>query len=180
MRLSRITTKTGDSGSTHYATTKRVSKGSPIIAAIGKVDSLNSQLGLLWSMLNELVSETDHAAQLAAVQQALFDVGGELSMGHPGLLYQSDLEALEEASERLLSSLKPLKEFIMPKGAPIVCQAHICRTACREAEVSMVQAKDDGYNVSAEALKYLNRLSDYLFNLARHLDHSKEVLWSTK
>jgi cob(I)alamin adenosyltransferase len=135
---------------------------------------------MLWNMLSGLTTERAQFEMVAAIQQSLFDVGGELSMGHPGLLDESSLEALEEASATLLSGLKPLAEFVMPRGAKIVCQAHICRTACREAEVAMVQAKDAGFNVSAEGLKYINRLSDYLFNLARHLDHSKEVLWARK
>lgn len=178
MRLSKITTKSGDGGTTHYATNKRVSKGSSIIAAIGKVDSLNSQLGMFWDMLRWMPSEKAQLEVIVRAQQSLFDVGGELSMGHPGLLYESDLDALEEASELLLAGLNPLKEFVIPRGIQSVCQAHICRSVCREAEVAMVQASDDGFHVGALALKYINRLSDYLFNLARHLDHSRELLWT--
>jgi cob(I)alamin adenosyltransferase len=177
MRLTKISTKTGDGGTTHFANNKRVSKGSSIITAIGRVDSLNAQLGMLLCELEEL-KESGHRVQIQDIQQDLFDIGGELFMGHPGLLHESSLTDVEYSSGNLLANLSPLKEFIMPRGARMVCQTHICRTACREAETAMVAAKDDGYNVGSIALQYINRLSDYLFNLARHLDHSKEVLWA--
>lgn len=178
MRISKVVTKTGDLGTTSVHSSKRISKGSALIMAIGKVDSLNAQLGMLLALVARRPKCKATHVLLCDVQNTLFDLGGTLAMGYGGLLDAADIGALEEATAVLLDDLEPLKEFVMPRGEPIVCQAHICRTVCREAEALVVAAKDDGQNVG-NSIVYLNRLSDYLFCLARSLSdrHTSEVLW---
>lgn len=174
-RLSKIVTRTGDAGTTGLGDGSRVDKDSPRIDAIGAVDELNSTLGVL---LAEVVPPTV-ASCLIEVQHDLFDLGGELSI--PGYHAVSDahVERLEAAVERFNADLKPLKEFILPAGTRSAALAHVARTVCRRAERSLVRlAKSDA--VAEPSRKYLNRLSDLLFVLARVLNRSAEredVLW---
>lgn len=184
MRLTKLTTTTGDRGTTHIYINKRASKGSAIIQAIGKVDSLNAQIG----MLDYLCKGRDpnwlqhrYAIDLLTIQNTLFHLGAELfTGGEEGYMAEADLETLEYASTILNRSLPPLAEFILPNGNEATCQAHICRTVCREAEGLVVAAKDAGSPVSPLVLKYLNRLSDYFFNLARTLSDAPERMWVTR
>lgn len=183
MRLTKLTTATGDRGTTHIHMNQRASKGSAIIQAIGKVDSLNAQIG----MLDYLCKGRDpnwlqhrYAIDLLTIQNALFNLGAELFMGGETYMVEADLEALEHASTMLNRSLPPLAEFILPRGNKATCQAHICRTVCREAECLVVDAKDEGAPINPLVLRYLNRLSDYFFNLARVLSDAPEQMWDTR
>jgi cob(I)alamin adenosyltransferase len=174
-RLSKIVTRTGDAGTTGLGDGSRVAKDSPRIDAIGAVDELNSNLGLL--LAEDLPPAV--ASCLTDVQHDLFDLGGELSIPGYNAVSDGHVERLESAVERFNADLKPLKEFILPAGTRAASLAHVARTVCRRAERALVRlAQTDA--VAEPARKYLNRLSDLLFVLARVLNRSAEredVLW---
>ena len=176
MRVSKVITKSGDGGQTSLGTGKRVSKTHIRINAIGSIDHLNSLLG--WAMVEaeDLVKN-----DLERVQQDLFNLGGELAT--PGielqLLIAERLQWLENETEKLNKLLPPLKEFILPGGTELSARIHITRTACRNTErdiVALAETKED----SDLHKVYLNRLSDYLFVLARKVQidqGTKEIQW---
>jgi len=174
-RLTKIVTRTGDTGTTVLGDGSRVAKDSPRIEAIGAVDELNSTLGLLLAE----APPVGIAALLLEVQHDLFDLGGELSI--PGYTALTDEQVLriEAAVEEFNADLPPLKEFILPGGSRVAALAHVCRTVCRRAEravVNLAQAE----TVSDPLRRYLNRLSDLLFVLARSLNRAAgqpDVLW---
>jgi len=174
-RLSKIVTRTGDAGTTGLADGSRVAKDSARIEAIGAVDELNSTLGVL---LTETLPP-DVVTALTDVQHDLFDLGGELSI--PGHLAMTDahIVRLEDLVERHNAPLGPLKEFVLPGGTRASAFAHVSRTVCRRAERALVHLASSE-PVSDSARKYLNRLSDLLFVLARALNHAAgrtDVLW---
>lgn len=174
-RLSKIVTRTGDAGTTGLADGSRVAKDSARIDAIGAVDELNSTLGVL---LTEPLP-ADVGAALTDVQHDLFDLGGELSI--PGHIAMTDAQVarLEELVERYNARLSPLKEFVLPGGTRAAAFAHLSRTVCRRAERALVHVAATE-PVSDAARKYLNRLSDLLFVLARALNHAAgraDVMW---
>jgi cob(I)alamin adenosyltransferase len=174
-RLSKITTRTGDDGTTGLGDGSRVAKDSMRIQAMGDVDELNSQLGVL-------LCETLPPAlrpQLLAIQHQLFDLGGELCIPGYALVGEQQVAELDALLAHYNADLPPLKEFILPGGSRAAAVAHVCRTVCRRAERSVVglgrsEALNDGPR------QYLNRLSDLLFVLARVLnrtDGGEDVLW---
>ena len=174
-RLSRIVTRTGDAGTTGLADGSRVAKDSARIDAIGAVDELNSTLGVL---LTETLP-ADVVEALTDVQHDLFDLGGELSI--PGHVAMTDAQVvrLEAQVERYNSRLSPLKEFVLPGGTRAAAFSHVSRTVCRRAERALVHLAATE-PVSDAARKYLNRLSDLLFVLARALNDAAgrpDVLW---
>jgi cob(I)alamin adenosyltransferase len=174
-RLSKIVTRTGDAGTTGLGDGSRVPKDAPRIEAIGAVDELNSSLGVL--LAEALPGEV--AACLTGVQHDLFDLGGELSIPGYSAMTDAHVQRVEDAVERFNASLAPLKEFILPGGTRAAALAHVARTVCRRAERSVVTlAAHDG--VSDPARRYLNRLSDLLFVLARAINRAAQrpdVLW---
>ncbi|HKJ72416.1 MAG TPA: cob(I)yrinic acid a,c-diamide adenosyltransferase [Gammaproteobacteria bacterium] len=174
-RLSRIYTRTGDAGDTDLGDGSRVPKDHPRVAAYGEVDELNSQIGLIAA---EGVPE-EVAGLLADLQHDLFDLGAELVVPGHEALREERLAALEAAIDRFNEELGPLKEFILPGGSRAGAQAHLARAVCRRAERAVYAlSRTDG--VSAVTLRYLNRLSDLLFVLARVINRrggSGEVLW---
>jgi cob(I)alamin adenosyltransferase len=174
-RLSKIVTRTGDAGTTGLGDGSRVAKDSARIAAIGEVDELNAALGLL---LTEPLPE-EVTACLTRAQHDLFDLGGELSV--PGYAAVTDLHVarLEQAVEHFNADLPPLKEFILPGGARSAALAHVARTVCRRAERAAVRLGTSDA-VSEPTRRYLNRLSDLLFVLARVLNRAagqRDVMW---
>jgi cob(I)alamin adenosyltransferase len=176
-RLSKIVTRTGDDGTTGLGDGSRAAKDSARIEAIGTVDELNSSIGvLLAEPLSPAICEL-----LSGVQHDLFDLGGELSIPGHASLDASQVQRLENAVEGLNSRLSPLKEFVLPGGTRAAALAHVCRTVCRRAErrvVTLAQAEPEA--MPPFSLKYLNRLSDLLFVLARviNLDSgTADVLW---
>ena len=176
MRVSKVITKSGDGGQTGLGDGRRVSKTDIRIQAIGSIDHLNSLLG--WAMVE---AGRPVKNDLERVQQDLFDLGGELAM--PGielqLLNAERLQWIEHETEKLNKSLPPLKEFILPGGTELSARIHIVRTACRNTErdiVALAETKED----SDLHKVYLNRLSDYLFVLARKVqmdEGTKEIQW---
>ncbi len=163
----KIYTKTGDAGETGLFGGTRVSKASAKVSAYGDVDELNSVLGL--ARLSPI--DEPHDALLAAIQSELFDLGAELASRagkDPGVAKIDDarIEELERAIDRAESELTPLTSFILPGGTHAAAHLHLARTVCRRAERSVVAlAQTDP--VRPEVLRYLNRLSDLLFVLAR-------------
>ena len=175
-RLSKIYTKTGDDGSTGLGDGSRVAKDSLRVEAYGTVDELNSCMGLLRAELAD-----DHAMQplLSRIQHELFDLGGELCIPNFILIKEEAITRLENAIDTMNENLPHLKDFILPAGGKAASTCHIARSVCRRAErrvFSLSQAE----TISLLGLKYLNRLSDYLFVAARVLarEHGgTEVLW---
>jgi cob(I)alamin adenosyltransferase len=174
-RLSKIVTRTGDAGTTGLGDGSRVAKDSPRIEAIGAVDELNCALGVL---LAEPLP-ADVSSCLTEVQHDLFDLGGELSIPGSDAMRDAQVARLEEAVERFNADLPPLKEFILPGGTRTASLAHVARTVCRRAERAVVHLGTTE-PVREPARKYLNRLSDLLFVLARVLNRAgsaADVLW---
>jgi cob(I)alamin adenosyltransferase len=174
-RLSKITTRTGDDGSTGLGDGSRIAKDSARINAIGSVDELNSQLGLL---LCEPLPATLRE-ELLWIQHDLFDLGGELCIPGFTLVTDAQLERLDALLKKYNADLPPLKEFVLPGGARAAALAHVCRTVCRRAERAIVTLGNED-TIAANPRRYTNRLSDLLFVLSRvlnrHAGHT-DVLW---
>ncbi|TAL56606.1 cob(I)yrinic acid a,c-diamide adenosyltransferase [Pandoraea sp.] len=174
-RLSKITTRTGDDGTTGLGDGSRVDKDSLRIHAIGEVDELNSHLGLL---LCEALPDGVRTA-LIDIQHDLFDLGGELCLPGQALIQPAQVLKLDEWLAHYNADLPRLKEFILPGGNRAAAQAHVARTVCRRAERAIIAlGRHDGVNEAPR--QYVNRLSDLLFVLARVLnraDGGADVLW---
>lgn len=174
-RLTRITTRTGDDGTTGLAGGERISKDSARIEAIGGIDELNSTIGLL----RAVNTDTDVETLLEKIQHRLFDLGGELAM--PGQMFMSDQQVaeIEDATERFNAGLPPLKDFVLPGGSESAARCHLARAICRRAERDLWRlSRNEKTNQASQ--RYLNRLSDLLFVLARVLarrDGAGEVIW---
>lgn len=164
-RLSKIYTRTGDEGETGIDARRRCRKHDPRIHAFGDLDELNAALGVL---LAELPSG-DVSSLLHEVQQRLFDTGAELCVEELRSTSAEHVAALEDAIDRHNRKLPPLKEFILPGGGRAAAACHLARAVCRRAERSLWALQDAEGGLNPESLKYLNRLSDLLFVLARQL-----------
>jgi cob(I)alamin adenosyltransferase len=184
--LNRIYTKTGDAGTTALGSGERVPKTSPRIAAYGTVDETNAAVGLARIHLAGREPEVD--AMLLRIQNDLFDLGADLCVPDKGepLPYEplrvseSQVTRLEAEIDRMNSELEPLKSFILPGGTAAGAALHLARTISRRAERLIVGlANLPGETVSAPALKYVNRLSDFLFVASRYVnDRGKaDILW---
>jgi cob(I)alamin adenosyltransferase len=174
-RLSKIYTRTGDSGNTGLGDGSRVPKDSLRVEAMGAVDELNSCLGVL---LAETL-DADIAAQLIEIQHDLFDLGGELSIPGYTALRADQVERLESILDAHNDTLEPLKEFILPGGSRAAGLCHLARAMCRRAE-RRTTTLAGAETVSPFSLQYLNRLSDLLFVLARVINRRGgrgDVLW---
>ncbi len=176
-RLTKIYTRTGDDGSTGISANNRVQKNDARIEAMGEVDELNSAIGLL--LTENLSSETRKL--LVGVQHRLFDMGGELAMPTYQMLNASHTIALENAIDEWNADLPPLRDFILPGGSRSGALCHLARTVCRRAERRLVHLHQ-ATPQRAEVLRYLNRLSDLLFVLARVLNREtgEEVVYWEK
>jgi cob(I)alamin adenosyltransferase len=161
-RLNRIVTRGGDKGETSLGDGARVAKSDPRIALIGEVDELNCAIGVV------LAHDPAAAVRglLVGVQHDLFDLGGALSVRGAPLLSPAHVARIDGAAAEFNQTLPPLKEFILPGGAPLVVFLHVARALCRRVERSAVAFLKDQVN-GAHALAYLNRLSDLLFIAAR-------------
>ena len=174
-RLSKIYTRTGDDGTTGLGDGTRVAKDSARVNAYGTVDEANSTIGLL------LAAELPDGVRelLTRIQHQLFDLGGELCIPGHAAVFDADVDALEARLDHYNDDLPPLKDFILPGGGEAAARCHIARTVVRRAERDAVTlSRHDA--VRPQAIRYLNRLSDLLFVLARVLARSNghgEVLW---
>jgi cob(I)alamin adenosyltransferase len=169
-RITKVTTRLGDSGETGLGSNRRVPKDDPRVEAYGTVDELNSAIGVALAA-GDLEAET--ADCLRRVQNELFHLGADLCIPEedkerfPGPKVEArHVEALEEFQERLVAEVGPLRNFVLPGGTPGAAHLHVARTVCRRAERRVV-ALARAERVDPEAVRYLNRLSDLLFNTAR-------------
>ena len=182
-RLSKIYTRTGDTGETGLGDGRRVPKDHPRIEAIGEVDTLNSQVGLLLAGLNEEVARCPGLNELIEVltpcQHRLFDLGGELAMPVYKALNNVEIERLEAAIDLWNEELGPLENFILPGGSALIAQAHVCRSLARSAE-RRCQHLNAIEPLTGVGFAYINRLSDLLFVAARLIAKRQgiaEILW---
>lgn len=174
-RLSKIYTRTGDTGTTGLGDGSRVPKDSARIEAIGAIDELNSALGVV---LAESIPQ-DVSALLTRVQHELFDLGGELSIPGYTAIDEQHVSQLEENLDAFNADLPALKEFILPGGVRSAALAHVARATCRRAERRLVKLAL-AEQVSPIPQRYVNRLSDLLFVLCRVLNRSaghSDVYW---
>ncbi|MEC8148097.1 MAG: cob(I)yrinic acid a,c-diamide adenosyltransferase [Pseudomonadota bacterium] len=174
-RLSKIYTKTGDDGTTGLGDGSRVRKSSLRVSAMGDIDELNCTIGLLRSA----EPPKDMQSFLKRIQNALFDIGGELSIPNAEIFNSEILADIEIEIDRYNEMLPPLKEFLIPAGSSQVALAHLCRSVCRRAERSLVELSEEEI-VRVETRKFVNRLSDYLFVIARVIgaeSNITESLW---
>jgi cob(I)alamin adenosyltransferase len=175
-RLSRIYTRTGDDGSTGLGDGMRVPKEHLRVEAYGTVDEANSAVGMVLAVsgIPPALAEC-----LTGVQHDLFDLGGELCMPGHRAIVAADVDRLEAALDGFNADLPPLKDFILPGGGPAAAACHLARTVTRRAE-RRVWALARVEDIAPEVPRYLNRLSDLLFVVARVLarhEHGSEVLW---
>jgi cob(I)alamin adenosyltransferase len=189
VNLTRIYTKLGDAGETHLGDMSRVSKLHPRVEAYGTVDELNATLGIV---LLAPGLPSNFAEWLSRVQNDLLDVGADLSVptptdgasdatrkGEARLRVTPEYARwLEEVCDEVNATLEPLRSFVIPGGTPLAAQLHVCRTVCRRAERRAIAVGED---CNPEAIRYLNRLSDMLFILARAANDGStdrpEPLW---
>ena len=174
-RLSKIYTRTGDDGTTGLGDGTRVAKDSARVNAYGTVDEANSCIGVL------LAADVpdDIRVLLTRVQHQLFDLGGELCIPGHAAIHDADIDALEARLDHYNDALPPLKDFILPGGGEAAARCHVARTVVRRAERDTVTLSRHDV-VRPQAIRYLNRLSDLLFVLARLLARASghgEVLW---
>jgi cob(I)alamin adenosyltransferase len=187
--LNRIYTRTGDDGTTALGTGERRKKYDLRIAAYGTVDELNACVGIarLHTAPDPLVD-----SMLARIQNDLFDLGADLCSPDEGkgkgkgpggarlAVSEAQVTRLEQEIDALNAELKPLRSFVLPGGTPAAAYLHLARTVCRRGERLMVElAQQPDESVSAAALKYVNRLSDFLFVASRFLNHkgADDILW---
>jgi cob(I)alamin adenosyltransferase len=180
VRLTRIYTRGGDAGETSLGDGSRVPKQDLRVAAFGSVDEANAAIGLA-----RLEADAETDAMLARIQNDLFDLGADLSTPEAGRkaksalrIAASQVERLEREIDALNAGLQPLDSFVLPGGTPCAAQLHLARTVVRRAE-RLTAALAAAQPVNPEALKYLNRLSDHLFVLSRHVNErgARDVLW---
>jgi cob(I)alamin adenosyltransferase len=174
-RLSKIYTRTGDDGTTGLGDGSRAQKDSLRVEAYGTVDELNSALGLLIAQLDD----SSLSSVLLDVQHDLFDLGGELCVPNMELIADRHTSRLERELDRLNAELPPLKDFILPGGNIAAAQAHLARTICRRCERRVI-ALARYEPVNEPVIRYLNRLSDLLFVIARTVARASgagETLW---
>lgn len=179
---SPLYTRTGDRGTTSLVGGSRVPKESPRLEAYGTVDELNSHIGLL----DSLVSHDDIHTHLHAIQNILFDIGSYLATPpdspylNPQPLSQQQIQAIEHLIDHTDACIPPAHHFILPGGTHEAAQAHVARTVCRRAERRII-ALDRQQPITPEVVIFINRLSDYLFVLARWLNfssHREEIIWT--
>ena len=186
-----IYTRTGDQGTTSLIS-GRVKKTDPRIKAIGKIDSLNAQLGYLIDLMKPLenfVQELNlrvvliDEENLHDIQNLLFTIGSQLADVKGKLKFTpvsaNDVTDLEKEIDWMTSYLSPLKNFILPRGHPVVSWADVVRTTCRSAEIACLELDE----IPDQIIPFLNRLSDYLFTLSRYLAYSlncQEIIWESK
>ncbi len=179
----KIYTRTGDKGDTGLLGGARVPKNDPRIEAYGTVDELNSHVG----MLRDLCA-AHHTDLLIDIQNMLFAIGSRLASRNDAeadkfkvpQITEAHITALETAMDRMDADLEPMRNFILPGGHPAISQAHICRTVCRRAERRVIDLASAGNETPPIVIRYLNRLSDLFFMLARHLGQllqAAEIPW---
>lgn len=182
MKKSNLYTLTGDSGTTSLVGGIRISKNDPRLEAYGTIDELNAHIGMLRQMQNP----ADDDNLLLFIQNKLFVIGSYLAtdttqthLRQASQLHPQDITRIENRIDTLDEATPPLHAFVLPGGTTTAAQAHICRTVCRRAERRICQIAQET-TIDENILKFINRLSDYLFVLARHSNtaaHQQEIFW---
>jgi cob(I)alamin adenosyltransferase len=178
VKLNKIYTRTGDAGAAGLVDGSRVSKASPRMAAIGEVDEANSAIGVALT----LVEDGTHVRRLRAIQNDMFDLGADIAT--PGevegalRITAGQVARLEQEIDAMNADLEPLTSFILPGGSPAAASLYLARAVVRRAERAAV-ALNEAEPINPQALAYLNRLSDHLFVMARHVARSSggDILW---
>ncbi|MBI1772715.1 MAG: cob(I)yrinic acid a,c-diamide adenosyltransferase [Burkholderiales bacterium] len=174
-RLSKIATRTGDKGTTGLGDGSRIAKDALRVHAMGDVDELNSQIGVL--LCEDMPELMKH--ELVSIQHDLFDMGGELCIPGYTMITDTQVERLDALLEKYNADLPPLKDFILPGGSRAAAIANVCRTVCRRAERAIVSV-GNAETINDAPRQYMNRLSDLLFVLSRVLNRyagGSDVLW---
>lgn len=177
-RLSSIYTKTGDDGTTGLANGERIDKSSIRVEVMGNIDELNSLIGVIEA--SDIPN--DVSGYLLNIQHRLFDIGGEIATPGNAVTTPTSIERLEELLDTYNEELPALKEFILPGGSISASVCHLARSVCRRCERSLVELGRTEY-LNPETLRYINRLSDLLFVLARTLNQGKggkEIFWDSE
>jgi cob(I)alamin adenosyltransferase len=182
MKITKVYTRGGDMGKTSLVGGQRVSKASERLEAYGTVDELSSHLGLLASVLNDNEDKT----MIIRIQNCLFNVCTNLAtdqeqttLSPSAHLPEDEIELVEQKIDEIMKLLPEKQGFILPGGTKEAAQAHVCRTVCRRAERRIV-ALSEVAKISPEVLQYVNRLSDYLFVLAKKINfnaNQSEIVW---
>jgi len=170
-----IYTKTGDKGETSLANGQRVAKTDVRIEAYGTVDELNSWIGLLRAGISANGQQPTADSQLEWIQNRLFNLGAALSEAPGEWITEADVHQLEQWIDAMQEEVPPMRAFILPAGGETVCRCHVCRTVCRRAERKMIAARS-----SEIELRFINRMSDFLFVLARFIgfvNEEAETAW---
>lgn len=185
MKKSNLYTATGDKGTTSLVGGKRVSKCDARLEAYGTTDELNAHIGLLVAMM----PAGDDVALLRRIQDTLFIVGSALAtdlatttLHEASRLKEEEIASVEQRIDYLDSQVPPLCKFVLPGGAAAAAQAHVCRTVCRRAE-RCICALAEQQEVADNVQRYVNRLSDYFFVLARYINHTTstpEIFWGDR
>ena len=186
VKLNKIYTRTGDGGTTGLVDGSRIAKSAPLMAAIGDVDEANGAVGLA---VAALTADGDHAPMLARIQNELFDLGADLATppdAEAGFgphdmalrIVPAQIARLEEEIDAMNDDLEPLRSFILPGGTEAAARLHLARSIVRRAERAAVAAGADR-DLNPLALHYLNRLSDHLFVMTRHINLAAggDILW---
>ncbi len=186
-RLSKITTRTGDDGTTGLGDGSRIRKSAARVVVLGEIDELNCQIGLVANTVRNSLPDAPGAMELGSllyrIQNQLFDLGGELSIPGYKMISEQHILTLDTAIAHYNRDLPALKEFVLPGGSEAAARAHVARAVARRAERALVALAHEGAGstVSTPALQYLNRLSDLLFILARCLNRMSgvaDVVWA--
>ena len=182
MKITKVYTRGGDMGKTSLVGGQRVSKASERLEAYGTVDELSSHLGLLASLL----ADGDDKALIIRIQNCLFNVCTNLAtdqeqtaLSPSAYLPEGEIELVEQKIDEIMKLLPEKQGFVLPGGTQEAAQAHVCRTVCRRAERRIV-ALSEIAKISPEVLQYVNRLSDYLFVLAKKINfnaNQSEIVW---
>lgn len=170
--MTRIYTRSGDGGESGLANGQRINKTDQLFAVLGDVDELNAQVGMIRALNEEEVIDK----QLSKIQHKLFDLGAQVAQYKGNNISADDIKQLETWIDQWQEQLEPLKQFILPAGNQVGSAAHLARSICRRAERGAWLAAEK-HEVEEEVMQYLNRLSDYLFVLARVLNGGNEVFW---
>lgn len=169
-QLSKIITKTGDQGTTRLGDGSRVSKSSPRVMALGGIDELNTAIGVL----RVYIKDKEIFDNLVTIQHQLLVAGSQLANSNRSALQPRHLEFLENWAEQLMAQLEPMQDFVLPGGSKAGAFCHAARVTCRRTERYVIAANFEDEYV-ALTIKYLNRLSDVLFVLARVLNKQQGV-----
>lgn len=177
MKKSLLYTRGGDAGQTSLVGGERIAKNSLRVSAYGEVDELNAFIGVVRAH-TELLALPEVNGLLARVQSVMFDLGAYLATpAGKGVLTvtAADVAELERAIDVLDASVPPQRTFILPGGSVASAHAHVARAVCRRAERAVLTLADSGEEVDPRVMEYVNRLSDYLFILARYLNHTASI-----